>query len=101
MSSFFEHFDTLTDPRVESTKLSKLSDILFITISAVLSGCDDWNEIELYVETKEEWLRKYSELPNGIPSPRHLQPGVFPSGSRSTQEVLFILGAASSPPHRR
>jgi hypothetical protein len=68
MSSFFEHFDILADPRVERTKLHKLSDILFITIAAVLSGCEDWNEIELYAETKEEWLRKYLELPNGIPS---------------------------------
>lgn len=68
MVSFFEHFACLADPRVERTRLHKLSDILFITMAAVLSGCDEWNEIELYGETKEEWLRKYLELPNGIPS---------------------------------
>jgi hypothetical protein len=68
MASFYEHFEALPDPRVERTRLHKLSDILFITMAAVLSGCDDWNEIELYGETKEEWLRKYVELPNGIPS---------------------------------
>lgn len=68
MSSFFEHFGSLADPRVERTRLHKLSDILFITMAAVLSGCDDWNEIELYAEMKEEWLRKYLELPGGIPS---------------------------------
>jgi hypothetical protein len=68
MSSFFEHFASLPDPRVERTRLHKLSDILFITMAAVLSGCDDWNEIELYAEMKEEWLRKYLELPGGIPS---------------------------------
>ncbi len=68
MCSFFEHFADLPDPRLERTKQHKLSDILFITIAAVLSGCDDWNAIELYGETKEEWLRKYLELPNGIPS---------------------------------
>ncbi|MBD0287644.1 MAG: ISAs1 family transposase [Flavisolibacter sp.] len=68
MPSFFEHFGSLPDPRFDRTKLHKLSDILFITIAVVLSGCDDWNEIELYGETKEEWLRKYLELPNGIPS---------------------------------
>lgn len=68
MSSFFEHFASLPDPRVERTRLHKLSDILFITMAAVLSGCDDWNEIELYGESKEEWLRQYLELPAGIPS---------------------------------
>jgi hypothetical protein len=41
MSSFFEHFETLPDSRVERTKLHKLSDIVFITIAAVLSGCND------------------------------------------------------------
>lgn len=68
MASFFEHFVNLPDPRLERSKLHKLSDILFITMAAVLSGCDDWNEIELYGQTKEEWLRGYLELPNGIPS---------------------------------
>lgn len=68
MASFFEYFESLPDPRIDRTKLHKLSDILFITIAAVLSGCDDWNDIELYGETKQEWLRQYLELPHGIPS---------------------------------
>lgn len=68
MSSFFEHFADLPDPRIERTKQHKLLDILFITVAAVLSGCDDWNAIELYGEAKEEWLRRYLELPHGIPS---------------------------------
>lgn len=68
MASFFEHFASLPDPRVERTRLRKLTDILFITIAAVLSGCDDCNEIDLYGATKEEWLRNYLELPGGIPS---------------------------------
>ena len=34
----------------------------------MLSGCDDWNEIELYGHSKEEWLRTFLELPEGIPS---------------------------------
>jgi hypothetical protein len=47
MPGFFEHFEALPDPRVERSGLHKLSGILFITIAAVLSGCDDRNEIEL------------------------------------------------------
>lgn len=68
MPSFVEFFETLADPRVERTKRHKLSDILFITIAAVLSGCDDWNDIELYGQSKQCWLSQYLELPNGIPS---------------------------------
>lgn len=37
-------------------------------MAAVLSGCDDWNEIELYGKSKQEWLRNYLELPGGISS---------------------------------
>src|ERR1043165_10040274 len=68
MTSFIDLFSNLPDPRVERTRRHKLIDILVITIAAVLSGCDDWNEIELYGHSKEEWLRQFLELPEGIPS---------------------------------
>ena len=68
MGNFFEHFATLPDPRVERSKRHKLCDIVFIAIASVLSGCDDWNEMELYGKAKYEWLKNYLELPNGIPS---------------------------------
>jgi predicted transposase YbfD/YdcC len=65
MLSFFE---TLTDPRVERTKLHSLKDIIGLTICAVLSGCNDWEEIEIYGESKLNWLTRFLSLPNGIPS---------------------------------
>lgn len=68
MQGFIEHFGDIPDPRVERTKKHKLIDILFITLAAVLCGCDEWEEIAAYGEKKENWLRKYLELPNGIPS---------------------------------
>lgn len=68
MNSLLSYFDTLTDPRVERTRLHSLKDIIAITICAVLSGCNDWEEIELYGQSKEQWLRGFLQLPNGIPS---------------------------------
>jgi predicted transposase YbfD/YdcC len=68
MGSFFEHFASLPDPRIDRTKRHKLCDIIFIAIAAVLSGCDDWNEMEQYGKAKYDWLKNYLELPNGIPS---------------------------------
>jgi predicted transposase YbfD/YdcC len=65
MLSFFE---SLTDPRIERTKLHSLKDIIGLTICAVLSGCNDWEEIEIYGESKEAWLKQFLSLPNGIPS---------------------------------
>jgi len=61
-------FDELEDPRLDRTKLHALSDILFISVCAVLCGADSWTEVELYGLSKEEWLRRYLLLANGIPS---------------------------------
>jgi len=43
-----------------------MSDIIFITIAAVISGAETWNDIELYGDTNKTWLGEYLELPNGI-----------------------------------
>lgn len=62
------HFTNLTDLRVERTKLHLLTDIVFLTIMAVLSGADGCVGVEEFGKEREEWLRKYLELPEGIPS---------------------------------
>ena len=66
--SFLNHFETLTDPRIERSKEHLLIDIVAIAILAVISGADGWGAIELYGKTKYEWLKGFLELPNGIPS---------------------------------
>lgn len=63
-----EYFATVTDPRVDRTKLHLLMDILVIAICAVICGADTWVEIEAYGRAKEKWLRQFLLLPNGIPS---------------------------------
>lgn len=68
MTGFIEHFGDIPDPRMDRTKKHKLIDILFITLAAILCGCEDWEDIESYGHKKESWLKKYLELPNGIPS---------------------------------
>jgi len=68
MKSPIDYFSSLEDPRVDRTKDHLLSDIIFITIAAVICGAETWNDIELYGNTKQEWLGKYLQLPNGIPS---------------------------------
>jgi len=66
--SLLKRLEQLTDPRVERTKLHLLEDIVMLTIMAVICGADSWTEVEEYGNTKEEWLRQYLKLPNGIPS---------------------------------
>lgn len=63
-----EHFGSITDPRIERTKLHKLIDILVIAICAAICGCDNWEDIAAFGEAKQEWFATFLELPNGIPS---------------------------------
>lgn len=46
----------------------KLVDILAITVLATLSGMKTWNEIELYGKLRLDFLKRFLELPAGIPS---------------------------------
>ena len=56
------------DKRYKPNTRHKMEDIILITLFAVLAKCDEWTEIESFANKKEKWLRKYLELPNGIPS---------------------------------
>lgn len=58
----------MKDHRINRKKLHQLEDIVFITIAAVISGANSWNEIELFGKHKKEWLSSFLSLPNGIPS---------------------------------
>lgn len=68
LPSAIKHFCDLVDPRVDRQKLHLLTDIIVITICAVICGADKWTEIALFGQAKETWFRGFLELPNGIPS---------------------------------
>ena len=63
------HFGTLPDPRAAHSIDHKLIDIIVITICGTICGGDDWEAIAEYGRTKQDWLKTFLELPNGIPSP--------------------------------
>jgi len=67
-ASILEHFEGVTDPRLERRKLHNLLDIIAIAICAVICGADTWVDVELFGESKEKWLRGFLELPHGVPS---------------------------------
>ena len=67
-ATLLEHFQDLEDPRVSHLIEHRLLDIIGLTICAVICGADSWVEIELYGKAKQEWLKNFLCLPNGIPS---------------------------------
>lgn len=66
--SLIEHFSTMNDPRIERSRRHKLIDIVIIGVIGTLCGADSWEDVEMIAEEKQDWLRKFLELPNGIPS---------------------------------
>ena len=66
--SLLDCFGDVNDPRIDRAKKHKLIDILAIAICAVISGAEGWEHMELFAKIKEDWLRRFLELPNGIPS---------------------------------
>lgn len=63
-----EIFCKVPDWRLERCKLHNLSEILFISLCAMLSGADSFTEIEEYGHDRYDWLSQYVELRNGIPA---------------------------------
>jgi predicted transposase YbfD/YdcC len=66
-ASIEENFGSLTDPRIDRTKLHKLIDILVIAICAAICSCDSWEDVEEFGKAKQDWFESFLELPNGIP----------------------------------
>ena len=67
-ASIADHFATLEDPRIGPAKLHNLHDILVLSICAAISGADGFVATEEFGHAKAQWLRRFLELPNGIPS---------------------------------
>lgn len=66
---FLDYFAELDDPRrCYGNKRHELSDVLVLTILAVISGAESWVEVEEFGHHKEAWLKQFLQLPNGIPS---------------------------------
>jgi predicted transposase YbfD/YdcC len=68
MDNPLKYFAELRDPRVERNREHLLEEILLISIAAVLSGAESWNDIAEYGRSKQEWLGTFLMLPSGIPS---------------------------------
>lgn len=63
-----ENLKAINDPRREwGNKRHKLEDILIIGLCSTICCGEDFVDMEEFGRDREEWLRSFLELPNGIP----------------------------------
>jgi len=65
---FLDTFEKIEDPRSTKNQLYSVSEILLVTLCAVLCGAEGWCDVEMYGKTKINYLRQYLDYNNGIPS---------------------------------
>ncbi len=96
--SLAAHFGELEDPRTGRAKLHNMVEMLVIALCAILAGAEHCVDIALWGETKQDWLKQFLKLENGIPSHdtfsrlfRLLKPKAFEAVFRSW--IGGIVGA--------
>ncbi|WP_112038570.1 ISAs1 family transposase, partial [Escherichia coli] len=67
LKKLMEHISIIPDYRQAWKVEHKLSDILLLTICAVISGAESWEDIEDFGETHLDFLKQYGDFENGIP----------------------------------
>ncbi len=82
-------FSTIDDPRSHINQLHDLVDILLIGIISVISGAETWEQMVEYARSKEDFLKKFLKLKNGIPSKDTIN-RVFSSIDNEQFEACFI-----------
>lgn len=88
-TSLHQYFDNIPDYRVARNKKHLLSDIIILSILAVLCGAESWDSIETFGKTKIKFLETFLKLPNGIPSHDTIN-RVFSNVRPKLFEELFV-----------
>lgn len=83
-AAFHHHFLDLQDPRVARTRKHPLINIVFMAVCGILCGSNSFAGIHEFALDRRNWLARYLDLTNGIPSEdtfarvlARLNPGAF------------------------
>lgn len=67
LEKLMEHISIIPDYRQPWKVEHKLSDILLLTICAVISGAEGWEDIEDFGNAHFDFLKQYGDFEYGIP----------------------------------
>lgn len=65
--TLIERLNIIPDFRTDINLKHDLVDVVFLTLSAVLSGADGWKSIQEFGDSQLDWLRQHRDFANGIP----------------------------------
>lgn len=65
---FLAHFVRLEDPRQSAKTLYPLSEVLLVSLCAVICGADSWVEVSTFGKMKLDFLRRFLPFKDGVPS---------------------------------
>jgi len=68
VAAIFDHFDNLTDPRIQRNKKHLLHEMVVVALCAAICGAEGWADVERFGNTKLKWFRRFLKLENGIAS---------------------------------
>lgn len=68
MEKVLQYLTYVIDNRQEKKVRHKMSDIIALVLFAMFAGADEWTGYEIFGREHEGFLRRYLELPYGIPS---------------------------------
>jgi predicted transposase YbfD/YdcC len=62
------HFENVTDPRVNRGDNYPLIEMMFVALCAAICDCNTWTDVAIFGECKLAWFRKFLPFKRGIPS---------------------------------
>ena len=68
LGSISSYFGQMTDPRNASEVRYPLPEILFLVLTALVCDCEDWEDVEDFVNDQLDWLGTHYPYERGIPS---------------------------------
>ncbi len=63
-----KEFTNVADPRIDKNKKHLLVEILIMSICAIIAGADGPTDIKDWSKSNVDWLKRFLDLPYGIPS---------------------------------
>ncbi len=68
VESIGSYFESLSDPRHFRNRKHYLVDVVVISVCGILCGSDGPTAIHRWAQNRQDWLKQFLPLPNGIPS---------------------------------